>query len=592
MSNRFVLTLSIAALASGAWAQGGKGAGNMPDAATATLNLTVKDADGGGALAFRAELWRGDKCLGRTWSDDGSAAISAPAGAVTLVVRHGMAYDAVEMDLDLAKGDVTRQVALKRRFDGRALGWYCGENHMHVFHGRGDKPATFRDGARQAAGDGLDYIQLGYAWEPTFAWLPAEELNRRAAEVSSPRVVVGWNVETPKCYMGPDDGGVKGNLHCFGHGWTVGLKDISRGKDFYFTGPNFRIMQEIARQGGVVAAAHPLRFWFNNGNFVSNWARELPFDFVAGVPYQAVDVLNDAPMLFLESERLWWNLLNMGYKVSGTGSSDGNIGAQTGVGRFRTYTKIAGDFTWDKLADGIRAGACVASSGPFVQFTVDGRDCGAEFPADGKGRPATIQAWSGPLPGETLMTVQIVRNGEIVRAWDLHKDNLRQWSTKLDLADDQYAWYAVRVLSASTDRAQRAWGPHVYELAVASPVYFLPKGFHRPKPAAARVALTVTDESGKPLAAEVTVLDAGGPIRKLTVPADGSAVVDAPATASLSIHADGYPDQQRCLYMDTEVFAYCRNMGTVWPSFYSPETWTDLRELLGKLTLAVKMKRQ
>ncbi len=441
--------------------------------------------------------------------------------------------------------------------------------------------------ARIAAGDGLDYIQLADAWEPTFKWLSAEELNKMAREATTKHVVVGWNTETPKCYMSEDDGGEKGNLHCYGHGCPVGLKDISKGWEFFHTGPNFRIIQEIHRQGAVVGCAHPMRFWFNKGNFVSNWASELPFDFVAGAGYDSIDILNDAPILFFESERLWWNLLNMGYKVPGTGNSDGNLGAERGVGRFRTYTKISGEFSWDKIADGIRKGACVASSGPFVLFDVDGQDSGAEFPADGKMRKASIRAWSSPLPGETLLSVQIVRNGEVVRAWDLHGQNLRDWKTATEIGDGEFAWYAVRVLSTCRERSSARWQPGVYELAVASPVYFLPAHYQRPKPAIANVALTLVDGKGNPLSAQVTVIDADTELNTVDVPASGIATFPAPPTASLRIRSPGRPEQIRSIYMDSELFDYCRNMNTVWPSFFSPETFTELREMLGRLKVKI-----
>lgn len=565
----------------------------MPITNQAALLLFVRDAEGQ-PLAFRAELWRSGENAGRFWSADGSIEIRTASGPVTLLVRHGVDYDAVEMVLDLPEGPTQREVTLPRRFDARSLGWYSGENHMHVLHGRHDQPATFADGARMAAGDGLDYIQLGYAWDPTFAWLTAEELDLRSREVSSDRVTVGWNVETPKCYLGEDDGGRKGNLHCYGHGWTVGLHDISKGKEFFFTGPNFRIMQEIRRQGGITGCAHPVRFWFNNGQFVSNWASELPFDFTAGVPYAAVDILNDSPLLFFQSERLWWNLLNMGYKVAGTGNSDGNLGAEMGVGRYRTYTRITGPFSWEKLAQGVKRGACIATSGPFVLFDVDGQDPGSEFPADAKPRAATIQAWSGALPGETLVSVQLVRNGEIVRAWDLRDQPRREWSTTVELRDDEYAWYAVRVLSTCRDRhALKLWGPVLYELAVANPVYFLPRGFERPRPTPARVTLRVADEHGRPLAAEASVIDAGLEIARHAVPPSGIAAFEAPATAALDVRVPGRDVVRIEIFRDGGFLDYCRNIGTVCPSFYSPETWAELRARLGRVTLqAVVRGRQ
>jgi hypothetical protein len=292
---------------------------------------------------------------------------------------------------------------------------------------------------------------------------------------------------------------------------------------------------------------------------------------------------------------LWYTLLNLGYKVSGTGNSDGALGsARWGLGRFRTYVQMDGGFSWEKLARGIAAGRCIASSGPFVLFEVDGQPPGAEFAADGRRRRASVRAWSGPNPGEKLACVQLVRNGEVVRAWDLHEENARHWETAFELRDEElFAWYCVRVLSTSTNPlALQLWGPQLNELAVANPVYFLPRGFQRPQPAEARVSLRVSDaDSGEPLSASVAIHDGAGVLRAEELPSAGRTLT-MPATASLRVSAAGYETQERNLFMDCrELYEYSMNIGTVWPSFYSPETYQELRRRLGELKLTVALKK-
>ena len=563
------------------------------------LILDVTD-DSGAAIPFRADIHRANAATERAWSDSGRAALSLKPGAVKLVVRRGINYDAAAAELDIPSsrdgGVVRKSFTLKRRFVPRELGWYGGENHTHVLHDSSNAPRTFADGARMAAADGLDYIQLAYGWEPTFAWVPSVELDAQAQAASSDRVTVGWNIETPKCYMGRDHGGRDGNLHCYGHGWSVGLKDNTLGRDFFHTGPNFKIIQEINRQGGIVGCAHPVRFWFTNGNFTSNWPSELPFDFVAGAPYAAVDILNDGQPLFFESERFWHTLLNLGYKVAGTGNSDGALANNAGLGRFRTYTHIGGGvgpFSWSALAENMKAGRNVASSGPFVLFDVEGELPGAEFPADGKVRRARIKAWSAPLPGETLTAVQLIRNGEAVRAWDLRSEKARVWETQLELSDDEFAWYAVRVLSSCRDDETVArFGASVCELAVANPVYFLPKGFARPQPEPARLTLAVADaESKQPIAAKVSVIVASQPIDTIDLKPAPEHAVTVPATATLRVTADGFTATERCLYLACpELHEYCRNIGTVWPSFFTPEPYRELRRRLQNLHLTVELE--
>jgi hypothetical protein len=555
----------------------------------ATLKLTVRD-DSGHPAAFRIQVFKNDKLLVHQWERD-KVDLALPAGKYTLLIRHGFDYDAVRIDsLNLPDGVTEKAITLKKRYDVKSLGWYCGESHLHGQHGVMDKPQTFADAARLAEANGLNYVQIAQWWTPDFGWTSVDSLRQLARESSTSQVAVNWNMESPKSFMGPDDGGKSGNLHCYGHGCTLGLKDRPFDKDFWFTGPNFRIIQEIHRQNAVVMLAHPVRFWFNNGNLVSNMASEMAFDYVTGHGYDGVDILNDGEPYFFQHERVWWNLLNMGYKVSGTANSDGSI-IDGHAGRFRTYTKINGDFSWDKIAQGIREGVCVASSGPMVIFNVDGNDPGFEFPADARVHQGNLQVWSGPLPDEALVTVQIVRNGEIIMAWDLRNRNIRQWSGGFEMSDTSFSWYSIRVVSTCKDPGLlNIWrqSSDVYDIAVTSPVYFIPNGFRRPVPAEATVKIRITDDNENPIPATVTVIDQGKEIGQQEIGATGISSITAPATALLAIEADGFAEVRKDLYMDTPIFNYCRSIS----DFFSPGPYQEIRKMLNNLNFEIKLKKK
>jgi hypothetical protein len=283
----------------------------------------------------------------------------------------------------------------------------------------------------------------------------------------------------------------------------------------------------------------------------------------------------------------------LGYKVSGTGNSDGALGQNHGLGRYRTYTHIDGEFSWSKLAAGMKSGNCIATSGPFVLFEIDGRKPGTEFRADGKVRRATIKAWSAPLPGEILHACQLVRNGEVVRAWDLRELKTRYWETEFELHDDVFAWYCLRVLSTSTDRhTQQHWGPHVYELAVANPIYFLSDRFQRPSAEPATINLTVRRAGSKhSLKAKVDVLENSQLIASYLI--DGEQTISIPATATLEFSCAGFKTVQRCVYIDCpEIFDFCQEMGMLWPSFFSPETFHVLRQRFKTLRMCVDLAEE
>jgi hypothetical protein len=558
-------------------------------AGQATLRLMVRD-DSGQPVAFRAQAFDNGKQIGQLW-ERGTADFILPAGRYTILISHGFNYDAVQIDTLFLPAMVTQKmITLRKRYDLTASGWYCGESHMHGQHGSADTPQTFRDAARLAEANGLNYIQIAQWWTPDFSWTSVDTLEKMSGEATTPLVEVRWNLESPKSYMEPDDGGKSGNLHCYGHGCTLGLKERPYDKAFWFSGPNFRVIHEIHRQNAVVMLAHPVRFWFNNGNFVSNMASEIAFDYLTGYGYDGVDILNDGEPLFFQHEHVWWNLLNMGYKVSGTAATDGSV-IDGEAGRYRTYTRITSGFSWDKIAQGIRDGACIASSGPMVLFNVDGKDPGSEFPADGRSHKCTLKVWSGPLPDEALAAVQVIRNGEIVRAWDLAGKKIRDWSCSFRISDNAFAWYAIRVISTCRDPGAMAdWAQPagIYDIAVASPVYFLPKGFHRPLPVNAKVMLSILDENNFPIPSTVSVINFENKISSQSVGDDGKVLIDAPPTSALLITAPGFEDFRIDLYKDSPVYNFCRDFN----DFFTPGGYNQLRELLGNLRFEVKLRKK
>ena len=572
----------------------------MPER-TARVRLQVSDEQGR-SLPCRVDLSRedGSRPVGEDgplshWIE-GAAEIEVRPGKTTFRVRHGFQYGAAEETFELAAGQRREwEARLARRVDLRSRGWVSGENHAHVIHDpSGDPKLTIAYGARLARCEGLDYVQFCPNWDRTGRWYAVEELNRQCAAASGEGLAVSWNLEAPKTYMSEDDGGVKGNLFCFGHGWTLGLKDHLGAQDFWFTGPNYPILQEVHRQGAVVGCAHPVRFWFSHGHFVSNMNQELPFDMVSGAAYDALDVLNDGPECFALSEAVWYGLLNLGYKIAGTANSDACLERHSVLGRLRTYTRIPGPFSWAALAEALRAGRNFATSGPLVLFETDGEGPGHEFPADGRPRNARIEAW--PAPGEELESVQLLRNGEPFATAELpprisgtdQPSGLSPNSAvtmERQVAERGFAYYTARVVSRR--RSESPAGP--FQVAVANPVYFLPDGFHRPEPAVARVRVEIADSAGKPLDGQVLVVDGGQELARHEAKG-GRCEFECPATAFVTASAPGCQPQRQGLLLGCEPLReYVRTATPAWPSLCSAWSLNQIRRMLREARLSFRL---
>ncbi len=127
----------------------------------------------------------------------------------------------------------------------------------------------------------------------------------------------------------------------------------------------------------------------------------------------------------------------------------------------------------------------------------------------------------------------------------------------------------------------------IYEVAVASPVYFIPGGFHRPEAAMATVRLNITDENGHALSARVSVTDFGKEIEQIGTDESGNARFSVPATASITIKTPGFTEARKDLFMDSPVYAFCKDFN----DFYTPAAFNRLREIIGNLSFEIRLKK-
>jgi hypothetical protein len=127
----------------------------------------------------------------------------------------------------------------------------------------------------------------------------------------------------------------------------------------------------------------------------------------------------------------------------------------------------------------------------------------------------------------------------------------------------------------------------LYEVAVASPVYFIPEGFRRPAPVLASVRLKIMDENGQSLPASISIEETASRSHIKSFHANDSVSLEIPATSSIVIKSPGYDEARRDIYMDSPIYAYCRDNN----DFYSPRAFQDLEEMLGNIRFNIKLKK-
>ena len=525
--------------------------GRIIDAMTKEpTDCTVSISATNGAIVTESEAYKkGFRC-------EGTFEKQLPPGVTRIRVTRGFETQSQTQTLTLQPGQTqTVTFALERTVDLRARGWYAGDSHSHMLHGERTVPVAFSSVALAARAEDLHYFSLGHAWDmhdPT-----PEKLAAECARHSTPQSLLTWNIEAPKNYY-------KGDAQrTLGHCWTLGMRgrtddgqDVitllkrASAVDYQSEQPTFANFEShalIHAQGGAVFYTHPLRWWMGawggQGGYprqerqrISNLAAELPLDTLLGPTYDGLDVFT-APGERVANDKafeLWALLLNHGYRVAATASSDSCFDRPDGAtpGASRTYTFLSEPFSLQAVARATAAGHTFATTGPLLLARVDGLPPGSAFSADGKDRLLRIETWASGKDLSGLQRIEILRNGKPFRT-EVFSLPQRSWQTNMVLTETETAWYCVRAV-----------GGEAGGCAISGAFFFDPEPFQPPVPAVCRVRVKILDAaSGLPLDALITeVFDVArtprdGVRRTVT---GGEGVVTIPGTVRLRADAPGY----------------------------------------------------
>jgi hypothetical protein len=496
----------------------------------------------------------------------GDFTIRLAPGRVTITVSRGFDYSAREQEIELRDGE-TREVEfrLHRRTPLRALGWYAGDNHDHMIHGERTIEVDFDYVALAARAEGLDYLSVTNFWNSPD--VSPEAMDRACTRASVSDFLLMWNLEAPKNYW-------KGDVsHCAGHGWTLGMGgrtadgrngiqevlamsawDYESEKASF---PNFEIQALIHELGGIVSYTHPHRWWWGKWGArgiypaeekkrISNMAQELPFDTVIGPTYDTIDIMMqpEERETARQALELWFLLLNHGYRIAASASSDTTFDNPGGAvpGKVRVYTRVEGRLSPEALARAMKSGRSFVTTGPLLLLEIGGSGPGDVVKADaGRKLAVKLSAWASGGPGSRLRRVELIRNGVVRRAWE-PVNGEGELKVEEEIAEGETAWYIAR-----------CFGQEDTQVATTNPVYFEAADYRTPAVAAARVSGSVTNASGQPLEGTMEIIRMDGlkAVKTGEFPITaGKFQATVPATARLRATAQGFTPDLKSIFMD------------------------------------------
>jgi hypothetical protein len=279
-----------------------------------------------------------------------------------------------------------------------------------------------------------------------------------------------------------------------------------------------------------------------------------------------------------EALKLWFLLLNHGYHIAASGSSDATFDRPGGgvPGKVRMYTHLDGEAEMPRVAEAIQAGRSFVTSGPLLVLEIGGRGSGAVVTLPAPAQKGRIRAWA-----DRLTRVELIRNGVVVRAFD-EAAGKNEFTADFDVSESGPAWYIAR-----------CYGSDEMQVALTNPVWFEPRDWQPPHPARAQVGITVVDKSGKPLDGECEVLRMVGQeavVESRSRFRAGKLSLDAPGTARLRVRVPGYKTATQSILMD---YAPLRDLTVN----MRPEDLTDwhtfekIRDRLRQVSLEYHMER-
>jgi len=530
------------------------------------------------------------------------------SGMTKVRISRGPETRAFESWFELVGGEARElEVRLQRTVDLRQRGWFAGDSHVHMIHGERTVPVDFDDVALAARAEDLQVLSLSHAWALEDA--TPERLAAELSSRSSPESALTWNLEAPKNYYRGDAG------RCLGHCWSVGMRGrtvsnedvipllIAASAGDYASEKasfaNFESHRLIRAQGGAVFYTHPARWWTGawggRGGYphrehmrISNLAVELPLDTLLGPTFDGLDIITGAWELGANAAalKLWVLLLNHGYRLAATGSSDACFDRPGGAvpGAVRTYTYVERGFSLEAVAKATAAGRTFVTTGPLLLADLDGLPPGSSFPADGSERTLRLEAWSGGHVVGGLARIEVLRNGEVVKSFTLDPPR-STWITNLVVSATETAWYHVRAYGDDARRQQRAF---------TGAFFFDGDDYEPPAPVPARVRVRLQDaETGESLNGDLIEVAFSGPVplevtrRELT---KGEVRFETDGTHRIRAEVAGYESRTLSPFLDyplllDEVTGLDADDLLEWGSF------ERIRELLGDVPLVFEMEK-
>ncbi len=365
--------------------------------------------------------------------------VRVPAGAVKVSLRRGLEYLPIERQLILEVGEErSESFLLSRWIDMEEKGWYSGDAHIHMLDPETTLFEMRAEDLRVANVLALD----------NWGDITARDYFRGELDpVSDPRHLVYYGEEYRHGRLGhvgflalrrlvepisigriglpaPGEGRVRYDFH---------LRKRPLPAHGTHDWPDHPLlleaMKEVHRQGGLVNWAH-----------LRKGQSEFPIDIALG-QVDTVDLLTDTHLE--EALKLWYDLLNCGFRLGPTAGTDRSAPA-TAVGHQRVYVQVEPPFLYPRWIEGLRKGTSFVTNGPMLELQVDGHGPGSELKLSG---PHSLRIRASVVSQLPFQRLEVISNGRILKSVQPETDPHRA-ELEFQTTVEESSWIAARCLGS------------------------------------------------------------------------------------------------------------------------------------------------
>jgi hypothetical protein len=348
------------------------------------------------------------------WCVPGPFDMTLAPGVWQIGVRRGVEHEVLFEDVTIRSGETVEKTLRPRRWvDMRRRGWWSGDDHVHC-RILSDEDARHLMAWVQAEDIHLaNVVRMGDIYRTYF---------EQRGFGPSHRVADGEYVLAPgqECPRTHDQ---------ISHTLAMNITGMVRDTDRYYLYDE--VFDAAHAQGGLTGYAH-----VNSGLF------HVHRDMSLNVPRQKVDFVEILQFNHLGTD-LYYDFLNLGCKLTTSAGSDVPWGGT--IGEVRAYAFLENKpFSADAWFEAFRRGRTFTSSGPMIEFRVEGAVPGDELRLKAD-RPLRIHARAWGDPQRTApVKLEVVRHGEVIRAAESQDPKRPEAELDFTVPAGHGCWIAAR----------------------------------------------------------------------------------------------------------------------------------------------------